>query len=51
MVQLSVVITRIVDKLVSKSYIAKMVCPTNRRKMDITIREMGQNLIKNISKL
>ncbi|MEL7422410.1 MAG: MarR family transcriptional regulator [Bacteroidota bacterium] len=42
MVQRSSNITRIVDKLVAKGLVERKECPTNRRKMDISITELGQ---------
>ena len=48
MVQRSSNITRIVDKLVVKNYVNRKECPTNRRKMDITITEEGINILKQL---
>ncbi|KXX71950.1 MULTISPECIES: MarR family winged helix-turn-helix transcriptional regulator [unclassified Flammeovirga] len=41
MVQRSSNVTRIVDKLLDKQLVLRKECPTNRRKMDITITEKG----------
>ena len=48
MVQRSSNITRIVDKLVVKNYVNRKECPTNRRKMDITITEEGTDILKQL---
>lgn len=50
MVQRSSNITRIVDKLVAKNYVNRKECPTNRRKMDITITEEGIDILKQLDK-
>ncbi|NME67386.1 MarR family winged helix-turn-helix transcriptional regulator [Flammeovirga aprica] len=41
MVQRSSNVTRIVDKLLDKKLVNRQECPTNRRKMDITITDKG----------
>lgn len=41
MVQRSSNVTRIVDKLLKKDLVQRKECPTNRRKMDITITQNG----------
>ena len=41
MVQRSSNVTRIIDKLLRKNLVERKECPTNRRKMDITITEEG----------
>ncbi len=46
MVQRSSNITRIVDKLVARGYAERKECPTNRRKMDITITPSGLDILK-----
>ena len=46
MVQKSSNITRIIDKLIKKNCVERKECPTNRRKMDITITENGLKLLK-----
>lgn len=45
MVQRSSNITRIVDKLLIKGYVERKECPSNRRKMDITITEAGLTIL------
>ena len=45
MVQRSSNVTRIVDKLLAKGYVERKECPTNRRKMDITITPAGRVLL------
>ncbi|NRB53486.1 MAG: MarR family transcriptional regulator [Saprospiraceae bacterium] len=45
MVQRSSNITRIVDKLVAKELVIRQLCPTNRRKMDISITATGCQLL------
>ncbi len=34
--------TRLVDKLLSKGYLQRRTCPSNRRKIEITITEQGK---------
>lgn len=46
MVQRSSNVTRIVDKLKAKGYVKRETCPSNRRKMDITITELGLEALK-----
>ena len=41
MVQRTSNVTRIIDKLLDKAFVNRQECPTNRRKMDITITEQG----------
>ena len=41
MVQRNSNVTRIVDKLLTKGYVERKECPSNRRKMDITITDLG----------
>ncbi len=50
MVQRSSNITRIVDKLVAKHLAERTECPTNRRKMDIVITQMGISLLEQLDK-
>ena len=38
--------TRLVDKLVLKDYVEKIICPTNRRKIEITITSYGEKVLK-----
>ena len=33
--------TRLVDKLISKGYVNRTICPSNRRKVEITITPLG----------
>lgn len=40
--------TRLVDKLLTKNYVERIVCPENRRKVEITITETGLNLLDDI---
>jgi len=40
--------TRLVDKLVEKSYCERNVCPTNRRKIEIRITSTGLELLEEI---
>ncbi len=37
--------TRLVDKLLLKDYVNRTVCPTNRRKVEINITEVGNNAL------
>ena len=41
MIQRTSNVTRIIDKLLSKGFVQRKECPTNRRKMDITITKEG----------
>lgn len=50
MVQRSSNVTRIVDKLLAKGYVNRQECPTNRRKMDITITQEGIKILKQLDK-
>ncbi|MBB6459793.1 MarR family winged helix-turn-helix transcriptional regulator [Flammeovirga kamogawensis] len=50
MVQRSSNITRIVDKLLEKGLVNRVECPTNRRKMDITITPKGLETLKELDK-
>jgi len=43
--------TRLVDKLRNKGYVKRMTCKANRRKVEITITEAGQQFIDSISPL
>ncbi len=40
--------TRLVDKLVDKNYCERIVCPSNRRKVEIRITEDGLELLQKI---
>ena len=50
MVQRSSNVTRIVDKLLSKGYVERQECPTNRRKLDITLTESGKALLEELDR-
>ncbi len=50
MVQRSSNITRIVDKLLTKGFAERRECPTNRRKMDITITPSGLEILERLNK-
>ena len=41
-------LTRLMDRLVSKELVDRVVCPTNRRKIDITITESGRGVLQAI---
>ncbi|WP_271783027.1 MarR family winged helix-turn-helix transcriptional regulator [Aquimarina algiphila] len=41
--------TRLVDKLIYKGYVKRDTCPSNRRKVEITITQEGKTFIDNIS--
>ncbi len=43
--------TRLVDKLRNKGYVKRITCKANRRKVEITITEAGQQFIDSISPL
>ncbi len=43
-------LTRLVDKLVKLGYVERNLCKDNRRKMKITITEMGSEIIETIGK-
>ncbi|MEN8789008.1 MAG: MarR family transcriptional regulator [Flavobacteriaceae bacterium] len=38
--------TRLVDKLLAKGYVDRSVCPSNRRKIEITITKKGGKVLK-----
>ncbi len=38
--------TRLVDKLILKDYVNRITCPTNRRKIEISITEKGKEALK-----
>ena len=40
--------SRIVDRLVAKQLVKKVVCNKDRRLVDVTITEKGQNLLKRL---
>jgi DNA-binding MarR family transcriptional regulator len=42
--------TRLVDKLLLKGYLNRVVCPSNRRKIEITITRKGQEALLKMDK-
>ncbi len=40
--------TRIVDKLISKEYVSRVVCENNRRKVEITITSQGLSILSEV---
>lgn len=42
--------TRLVDKLIAKDLVRRDICPTNRRKVDITITQKGLDVLQNMDK-
>ena len=40
--------TRLVDKLMVKGYVDRVTCPSNRRKVEITITDDGKNALKDM---
>ena len=50
MVQRTSNVTRIVDKLLSKGLVSRQECPSNRRKMDITLTGNGEKLLVRLDK-
>lgn len=42
--------TRLVDKLILKGYVKRIVCPTNRRKVEINITAEGEDALKEMDK-
>ena len=40
--------TRLVDKLIVKGYADRITCPTNRRKVEISITQEGLNLLEKV---
>ncbi len=49
MVQRSSNVTRIIDKLIEKGLVNRTECPSNRRKMDITINKSGETLLSQLN--
>lgn len=43
--------TRLVDKLLDKGFVERIVCPENRRKVEITITAKGQSTLKDLDKV
>ncbi|RZT00178.1 MarR family winged helix-turn-helix transcriptional regulator [Aquimarina brevivitae] len=41
--------TRLVDKLIQKEFVNRQVCPTNRRKVEITITQQGLDFLDTVS--
>ena len=39
-------VTRLLDRLVNKGYVYRMTCPENRRKIDISLTEMGRKIFQ-----
>ena len=50
MVQRTSNVTRIIDKLLEKGLVSRRECATNRRKMDITITEEGEELLNHLNR-
>ena len=42
-------LTRMLDRMLSKNLIDRSICPSNRRKMDITITQEGVSLLEEIN--
>jgi DNA-binding MarR family transcriptional regulator len=40
--------TRLIDKLITKGYVERTVCPTNRRKVEIVITKEGLKILAEI---
>jgi len=43
--------TRLVDKLLFKGYVDRIVCPSNRRKVEITITDQGKKELLKMDKV
>lgn len=43
--------TRLVDKLLLKGYVERVVCQSNRRKVEISITEEGKKVLKDMDKV
>lgn len=41
--------TRLVDKLIKKGYAQRITCPSNRRKVEITITKQGKSFLDKVS--
>lgn len=41
--------TRLVDKLIKKNYVHRITCPSNRRKVEITITKSGQAFLEEVN--
>lgn len=46
MVQRTSNVTRIIDKLLSKKFVVREECASNRRKLDITLTKLGEDYLK-----
>jgi len=40
--------TRLIDKLITKGFVHRTICPTNRRKVEIVITQKGLSMLKKI---
>ncbi len=43
--------TRLVDKLLQKGYVDRVICKANRRKVEITITEQGKEMLKKMDRV
>lgn len=43
--------TRLVDKLLEKGLVERIICPDNRRKIELTITDSGLDLLKELDKV
>ena len=50
MVQRSSNVTRIIDRLLDKNFVGRHECPSNRRKMDITITKEGLAMLRKMDR-
>lgn len=41
--------TRLVDKLINKGFVLRITCPSNRRKVEITITKQGEGFLKKVN--
>ncbi|MEW7279505.1 MarR family transcriptional regulator [Aquimarina sp. 2201CG1-2-11] len=41
--------TRLVDKLITKKFVSRITCPSNRRKVEITITQQGEDFLKKVN--
>ncbi|MEM7371153.1 MAG: MarR family transcriptional regulator [Bacteroidota bacterium] len=48
MVQQNSNVTRIIDKLIKLGYVQRQACPSNRRKLDITIQKEGLIILEKL---
>lgn len=42
--------TRLVDKLIKKGFVDRITCPSNRRKVEISITSDGENILKQMDR-